>query len=77
MEAISLGQLYIIKKELKDNLLCNNCRLGLSIKIPNLQIPPDLAQLVEHLTVVVQQLWLSKGRWFDSSSPEYIHMYYI
>ena len=33
---------------------------------------PDLAQLVELLTVVVNEYpRISKGRWFDSSSSEY------
>ena len=40
---------------------------------------PALAQLVEHLTVVVSQfwlhlskvdMWLSKCRWFESGKPE-------
>ena len=29
---------------------------------------PALAQLVEHLTVVVS--WVSKCRWFESGKPE-------
>ena len=33
---------------------------------------PSLAHLVEHLTVVVLNLWLSNGSWFDSSKTEYL-----
>ena len=33
-------------------------------------IYPALAQLEEHLTVVVRQPKISNGRWFDSSKPD-------
>ena len=31
---------------------------------------PVLAQLVERWTVTVFFMWLSTGRWFDSSKPD-------